>query len=63
MAGPPLPSTRSTYSPLPTGEAFSEGPLQGHVEALNDHGDVLCDEDGDVISDYIDKAAFKDIVG
>lgn len=63
MAGPPLPSTRSTYVKLPVGESFSEGPRLAECESLNDHGDVLRDEDSDVLADYIDKSAFKDTVG
>ena len=40
-----------------------EGPRLSENEGLRDHGDVLIDEDSDVVSDYIDRSAFKDTVG
>lgn len=42
---------------------LTEGPRLSENEALRDHGDVLVDEDSDVVSDYIDHSAFKDVVG
>ena len=44
-------------------EAFSEGPQLCPKTSPSENWDPLRDEDGDEISDYIDKSAFHDVTG